>query len=455
MQGSELDILSAARAVLEAEAPGGKFLLAVSGGADSVAMLDMVARLAPDMDFRLIVGHVDHGLRPESHADAEFVASLSRRLGLPFVGHRVDVLALARAEKLSQEAAARKARYRALEEMAQAWQCHRILTAHTADDSGETFLMRFVQSPNWWECTSIPKKRGKMLRPLLALRRQQVRSYALMRGLSWRDDISNENERFMRNYLRLSILPRFDKQGAEVDVPALAKAGEEIREVVEHILKEADKFVEEQRDRHEKMVLAIPDILSYFGLMCWAPAERAAASLIGDPNFRWPAWCRRQVADFIAARHSKGMLHLEMGIHLLRHGSALAVVSQIPETVCHSLQGCRRHGLDGLGEISLSIGANGGTLNKGNRIYVRPDLADRTLQLRTWRPGDRLRIFRRGHRKISDLLNELHVDPVARQGALVLCDDEGPFWLVGQWSDQRVAPSPEDKFVLEVEWRTT
>jgi len=455
VQDSEFEILSSVRAVLEEEAAGCKFLLAVSGGVDSVAMLDMIARMAPEMDCRLVVGHVDHGLRPESCADAEFVSELADRLGLPFVEQRVDVLALARAENLSQEAAARKARYQALEEMAGAWQCERILTAHTADDSGETFLMRFIQSPDWWEWTSIPKKRGKILRPLLALRRQQVRSYALMRGLSWRNDISNENERFMRNYLRLSMLPRLAEQGGEVDLLALAKAGEEIREVVENILQEADKFVQEQRDRHGKMMLAIPDILSYFNLMCWAPVERAAASLMGDSNFRWPARRRRQVADFIAARHSKGMLHLEMGIHLLRYGCTLGVVSQLPETVCHFLQGCGRHVVDGLGEMSLSIGANGGTLNKGNRIYVRPDLADMTLQLRTWRPGDRLNISHRGHRKISDLLNELHSDPIARMNALVLCDNEGPFWLVGHWSDQRVTPSPEDKLVLEVEWRTT
>jgi tRNA(Ile)-lysidine synthetase-like protein len=189
--------------------------------------------------------------------------------------------------------------------------------------------------------------------------------------------------------------------------------------------------------------------------MCWAPVERAAASWIGDSNFRWPAWRRRQIADFIAARHSKGMLHLEMGIHLLRYGHTLAVVSQLPETVCRYLQGCRRHVFDGLGELRLSIGANDGVLNKGIRICVRPDLADKSFQLRTWQPGDCLNILRRGHRKISDLLNELHADPIARMSALVLCDDDGPFWLVGHWSDQRVAPTSEDKLVLEVEWKTT
>lgn len=455
MQDSEFEILSDVRTALEEEAAGRKFLLAVSGGVDSVAMLDTVARLAPETDCRLVVGHVDHGMRPESCADAEFVSELANRLGLPFVGRRVDVLALARVERLSQEAAARKARYQALEEMAEAWQCTRILTAHTADDSGETFLMRFIQSPDWWEWTSIPKRRGSILRPLLGLRRQQIRSYALQRRLSWRDDTSNENERFMRNYLRLSMLPRLAEQGGGVDLPTLANAGDKIREVVENILHEADKFVQEQRDRHGEMMLAIPDILSYFNLMCWAPVERAAASLIGDSNFRWPAWRRRQIADFIAARHSKGMLRLEMGIHLLRYGHTLAVVSQLPETVCRYLQGCGRHILDGLGEIRLSIGANDGILNKGTRIGVRPDLADKSFQLRTWQPGDCLNILRRGHRKISDLLNELHADPIARMSALVLCDDDGPFWLVGHWSDQRVAPTSEDKLVLEVEWKTT
>jgi tRNA(Ile)-lysidine synthase len=356
-------------------------------------------------------------------------------------------------EHLSQEAAARKVRYRTLEEMARIWHCDRILTAHTADDSGETFLMRFLQSPDWWEWTSIPARRGNILRPLLTLRRQQIRDYALQAGLSWRDDPSNEEIRHLRNFLRLRVLPQFSENGQSVNLPALAEAGDRIRDIVDDILNEADKFVQEQRDKHQEMVLAIPDILSYFNMICWAPAERAVAAMLWDSNFRWPAWRRRQVSDFIVARASRGLLHLEKGAILLRQGQWLALITQPPESISRFLRECGSHSLDGLGEIELSIGANNGIMSRGDRIHASAALLDKGLQIRTWQPGDRLNIFRRGHRKISDLLNELRLDPISRQNALVLCDEEGPFWLVGHWSDHRARPSPDDKLVLELKWR--
>lgn len=457
MQAPKSDILAKVRQALVTDAAGHRLLLAVSGGADSVAMLDMVAQLAPDMDCELVVGHVDHGLRAESQADAEFVSSLARRLGLSALRRQVDVLALASKERLSREAAARKLRYHALEEMAQDIGCRCILTAHTADDSAETFLMRFIQSPDWWEWTSIPGKRGNVLRPLITVRREEVRLYAHDRALSWCDDSSNQDPRFLRNYVRLRAMPSLAEQGGGVDVLALADAGTRIRKLVEGMLQEADRFVhnEAQSGQPGKKVLAIADIFSYFTVLPWAPLERAAAQLVGNADLRWPAWRRRQVAAFIAGRAPKGALSVGGDIFLLRNGSRLAMARSLPQKACCSVRGPGSFTFNNSGELRVSIQPNGALLDQGDRIRVRAGLAARHLQLRTWQPGDKLDIFRRGHRRVSGLLSELRADPVSRMGALVLCDEEGPFWLVGHWSDQRVRPLRADKLVLELEWKPT
>ncbi|MFH1010319.1 MAG: tRNA lysidine(34) synthetase TilS [bacterium] len=453
MQETEFDILEQVRAVLQENAAGRPLLLAVSGGVDSVAMLDIVHRVALQVDCRCAVAHVDHGLRVESAADAEFVSDLASRYGLPAQNRKVDVRSLVRAEKLSQEAAARRLRYQALEEMASEARCEFILTAHTADDSAETFLLRFIQSPDWWEWTSIPTKRGKMLRPLIAVRRQCLHNYVLRHGLAWREDSTNRDPRFSRNYLRLKVLPQLADQSGGVDIPALARAGASIREVVGDFLKEAEHFAREAETEQGKMVLAIGEIFLYFNMIPWAPVERAVAAATGNPALRWPAWRRRQVTEFISAKTPKALLAIAEDAWLIRHGERLAVTRRLPEAVSYPLQGIGCHRLEGAGELKVAIKPNDGALANGNRICIRSELAAESFLLRTWQPGDGMNIFRRGNRKVANLLSEVHADPISRRSALVLCDAEGPFWLVGHWSDQRVRPLPSDEFIAELEWK--
>ena len=450
----ETSIVEEVRDVLKQEPNGSRLLLAVSGGLDSIVMLDIVASLASEKNFTLVVGHVDHNLRPESRQDAEFVHSLSARLGLTVCHLTVDTLALASAEKLSREAAARKLRYQALSEMADNEHCHRILTAHTADDSAETFLMRFIQSPDWWEWTSIPKERGRILRPMLSVLREQVRHYAENRGLEWREDSSNQNLRYRRNYLRLKAIPSMAEEGADIDSCALSRAGAKIREISSSLLSQAADFVrEEARVRQNEKLLAIPDIFYYFNMMPWAPVECASAVLLRSPELRWPAWRRRQVTSFMAGRGPKRTLVLDGKLFLHRYGSKLVVSTCQAEEINVSLKVPGVFSIASIGEISLSNLPNNGVLGKGSCIRISAEQAGIELQLRTWRAGDKLNIFRRGTRKISDLLSEIHADPLERKRALVLCDEEGPFWLVGYWSDQRKRPSPMDKTVMEITWK--
>ncbi len=454
MQSSEANITGEIREALKNEPNGSRLLLAVSGGLDSIVMLDIVADLASEKDFTLVVGHVDHSLRPESRQDAEFVLSLSAHLGLTACHLTVDTPALAREKKLSREAAARKLRYQALNEIADSEHCHRILTAHTADDSAETFLMRFIQSPDWWEWTSIPKERGRILRPMLSVLREQVRHYAENRGLEWREDSTNQNTGYRRNYLRLKVLPIMAEEGADIDSCALSRAGAKIQEISSSLLNQADEFVrEEAGDRQNEKLLAIPDIFYYFNMIPWAPVERAAAELLRDPELRWPAWRRRQVTSFIAGRGPKRTLTLDGNLFLHRYGSKLVVSTcQTGETNL-ALKATGIFPVANMGEVSLSIIPNSGALDRGSHIRIRAEQAGRNLQLRTWRAGDKLNIFKRGHRKISDLLSEIHANPLQRERALVLCDEDGPFWLVGYWSDQRVRPSATDKTVMEITWK--
>ncbi len=175
-------------------------LIAVSGGADSVALLHL---LRGQVD--IAIAHLDHGLRESSSTDAEFVADLAYSLKLPYATERVDVQQIAFQRRWSVEDAARRVRYGFLTRSAKRLGCDAILTAHTLNDNSETVLLQLLRGTA--RATGITARRDRVLRPLLGVTKPELVAYLSERGLTWREDISNSDQRFTRNWLRHSVLP--------------------------------------------------------------------------------------------------------------------------------------------------------------------------------------------------------------------------------------------------------
>lgn len=185
-------------------APGpGPLLAAVSGGGDSVALLRLLHLLAPHRGWRLSLGHVDHGLRPDSGQDAAFVQDLAAGLGLECRVRRVEV----RARGRSPEEAARLARRAALLEMAQEAGAAVIALAHNADDQAETVLARTLTGSGPSGLAGMLPLDGPWWRPLLAARRQDLRDCLRGMGQDWRRDPSNQSLAPLRNRIRHQLLP--------------------------------------------------------------------------------------------------------------------------------------------------------------------------------------------------------------------------------------------------------
>jgi tRNA(Ile)-lysidine synthase len=183
-------------------AGGETVLVAVSGGADSVALLEVLRRLATAWRLTLHAAHVDHRLRPDSAEDAEFVRTLAARLGVP-----LEVVTVAVDAGGSLEAVARTARYRALEACAARLQASRIAVAHTLDDQAETVLMRLLAGAGVRGLAGIPPVRGRIIRPLIETRRAALVAALTEWRLDWVEDPSNRDLRFFRNRIRHELLP--------------------------------------------------------------------------------------------------------------------------------------------------------------------------------------------------------------------------------------------------------
>ncbi len=196
--------------------PRAGVIVAVSGGADSVALLHLLMRLQGPLTFTLHVAHVDHGLRETSAEDARFVQALGARWGVPVSVERRPVGPICEREGWSLEDGARRVRYQVLLELARRHRASRIALAHTADDQAETVLMRLVRGTGLLGLGAIPIQRPLddeiwVVRPLLAIWRREVLAYLEEAGLAYREDETNGDRRFVRNRIRRELLPLLER----------------------------------------------------------------------------------------------------------------------------------------------------------------------------------------------------------------------------------------------------
>ena len=342
-------------------------LAAVSGGADSVALLRALHAAGADVT----AAHFDHGLRPESRQDAEFVAGLAASLGVPFRSERADVDRVAAARGWNVEDAARRLRYSFLTRAAKAAGLSRILTAHTRRDVAETVMWQLLRG----EATlnGIPARRGHVERPWLAVSRADIESYLLALGQPWREDASNADTRYTRNWIRAEVLPLL---GRRVENP----------DALETALARMARF---QAQDDEALTAAAQTISAH-------------APLRGLPR----AVLRRYVR-----------LHLKNQSLHAGQIDAAANALHSGQTLHLTLPGNR------------PLTVSGGRLALTSLPTPRPDFElPGGWELRHRQPGDRMQLSG-GTRKLSDVLTDLHVPRDDRERVWLLARGAAVQWV--------------------------
>jgi len=205
--------------------PGMTVLIGVSGGADSVALLHLFHELASDWQLSLQTAHLDHALRDRSAEDADWVATLSRKLGIPPVCERVDVAELARERGQGVEEAARFARHRFLGQLAENVPGCVIALGHHQGDQAETVLQRLLRGSGSSGLRGMEYRQQRLIRPLLGQRREQLESYLAGIGQEWLTDPTNRDLRFTRNRIRHQLLPQLQELNPQAEA-ALCRMAE-------------------------------------------------------------------------------------------------------------------------------------------------------------------------------------------------------------------------------------
>ena len=415
--------------------PGMRLAVAVSGGADSVALLRALAEqnarkgreLAPKLGLVLHAAHLHHGLRgAEADADLEFCRDLTCRLGLPFHEARVDTAAEAAPDpksgkpRESIEEAARRLRYSWFRTLLSEIPLDAIATAHTLDDQAETVLAKFLRGA-WTEGLSgiyprLETPEGVIVRPILGVTRAEIESYLHTLGQPWREDSSNLRLSFTRNRIRHELLPLLETWNPQLRAHLAHMAG---------LARDEEAFWQAELARFAPQLIlsGLPVrgggrasgeglALECTRLAALDPALqrrllRHAASRLGA-ELDFPA--TESLRVLALKGHAGQRLTLSAGLRAERTPRELRLSASTPGENCTPTEAAPAYNFSVPGELSAP--------SFGLRLRVElshPQPAPGTALLRNWKPGDRVRLrHSSGPRKVKEVLEHLRVTGSAR-----------------------------------------
>lgn len=430
---------------------GDRVVAAVSGGPDSVATLLFLKRLAGGLSLDIHVFHLDHMFRGlESALDARFVERLAGGLGLPCRVMSVDVPSLVAASGSSPQVVARVVRLREIMSFADEVGADRVAIGHTADDQVETFLMRVIQGAGLTGLAGIRPVSGRAVRPLIDVWRQEVEDYCRELGVEPRRDSSNESPAYLRNRVRMRLVPYLVGEFGPGVKAVILREVESL--AVDHDYVERQAVLAFERVARVERGEVRLDIAGLGGLeasVARGVIRRAWTELLpGATNLGWRN--TTDILEKVAGGATGARLDLpftasverEYGELVFGRAAAPAPVAAA-ETVELSVPGSAL--VPGTGFVITAREVTAGEVHfdrDTTREFVRSDV-DTPLQVRTPRPGDRFRpLGSPGSRKLSDFFTDIKLPRRLRATCPLVLSGGRVVWVAGHRLDERFAVPP-------------
>ncbi len=420
---------------------GHTLLLAVSGGVDSVVLCELCRQAA----FSFVIAHMNFGLRgAESDADEQWVRELAEQYKTEVRIRRVDTLAYADQHNVSVQVAARELRYNWFQELLRQGFGSRLLTAHHADDNLETVLMNFFRGTGINGLAGIPDRQEALIRPLLPFSKQEILEFARMRGLRWREDLSNQSDKYTRNYFRNVLIPLVEKVYPEAannilrNIPRLKEAGQLYRQAVDaHLKKMVEPKGEEQHvpvlklRRSEPLATIVFEWIRPYGFHA-AQLPDVLGLLGEDAQGKYV-----QSVSHRLIRNRNWLILAPVGAskagHILIEEGAPSVFWEDQVLTCKVLPA---------GEADLAAGG-GSTACLDTAVLRYP------LILRKWKPGDYFYpLGMTKKKKLSRFFIDQKLSVTQKEKTWVLESDKRICWVVGMRIDHRFRVREGSRMVL-------
>jgi tRNA(Ile)-lysidine synthase len=422
---------------------GDTVIIGLSGGADSTALLDLLANL-PDMPLRLIAAHLNHCLRSaDSDVDEAFCRALAERYMIPFESRRIDVQGYADDNALNLEDAGRRARIAFFDELLAVHQASAVALAHHADDQAETVLMRLLRGSGLTGLSGMSYRNSRgYVRPMLGITRAEIEAHLLARGLTWREDASNLDRTFLRNRIRHELLPLLEQYNPAIRSGLATTAG---------IVSSENEFLTEQAS------LAVDQISHMTGQNISCSIDQLGSFHISLQRRIIRQMLSRLQGNLeqISYHHIDAIRHMIMST---RPNSSISlpkniIVSKEYDTVnfrikdsghqqqFHSMIPCPGiYRLPCNYELTVEQVAFPERVDEtsGSTAFIDLDKAPFPWHVRTFRSGDRIQqLGMTGRKKVQDIFIDNKIPPLQRKSTpLVFCKEE-LIWVCGLRTSHR------------------
>ena len=450
---------------LDLLSPGDRVVVAVSGGADSVALLQVLSAWRDRLDLALAVVHVEHGLRgEESLGDATFVEHLSRQLGLPFFLKRINLKSLLLERKgESVQAVAREKRYEQLQAVAREWEGTKVAVGHTQDDQAETVLMSMLRGAGLAGLSGMPAHRQPcLIRPFLQVSRSEILQYLDEKRCGFRVDSSNESPKYVRNRLRRELIPLLKTFNPRV-VSVLSRQAAILREehhYLDEVAKASLESVEVGRTK-DRIVWSRSRLLTFP-----VPIQRRMILLTVSALWHKPSPLRFDDVDILlqhVVHGTSGSSSRVAGLDVVREYDRVTFVKvpvgpnrRLQEEWSWSFPGSIRWPVTGQTiEGKIKATKTIPTRRTDSVAYLDADRFSHELVVRSWKPGDYFFPYGMGGRrkKIQDFFSDAKVYQAERSNVPLVVAPEGILWVGGYRSDHRFRVTEDTRHIAVVRIR--
>ena len=418
---------------------GDRILLAVSGGPDSVFLLYALVELRGKYGLELAVAHFNHMLRgEESDADERFVAELAKEKGLLFLSERKDVLEFSRREKLNLEDAARKLRYDFLERALEGWRGDLIATGHTLSDNAETVFLNLLRGSDLKGISGIRPKRGKIIRPLITLSREEILEYLDTARIPYRVDRTNLDITYNRNFLRNLVFPILKERFGDFE-SRVTYASFLFQEEADFLASLARELIAKARKA------SFPDEI----LLDREALRKAEQVLVRWALHELTGSGHRPIKDLIGLLDKEGKIsfaeglkaEISMGeVRLYRKEKALQKTCRLETGTCEFPE------INALFTVEKTEKRGKNTLFT---VYFGSNQVEPPFLVRRRKRGDRIRT-KAGTRKLKDLFIDRKIPRWRRNLIPVVEDKRGIIWVAGVQRAWMPDEGKEPYFKMEV-----